>query len=91
MRKKKTTNSNGVTVDLGHYVRISFHGVESLEEVKRRQDTLGESFARCAGKNGGAVIVSIKPDAHAEGVLCVKISGNMSPAQAGILGEYRCN
>lgn len=86
----KKANGNGAKVDVGSYVRISFHSATTPDERARALKDLGEGFAKCAGKNGGAIIVAIKPDAHAEdGVYCVRISGNMSQAQASALGQHR--
>jgi hypothetical protein len=47
-------------------VRISFYGAADSEEIGQRLKVLAKDFAAQAGKNGGAAIVSIKPDAHAE-------------------------
>lgn len=87
MRKK--ANGNEARADVGgSYVRISFYKAADSEEINQRLKVLARDFAARAGKNGGAVIVSIKPDAHAEeGVYCVKINGNMLPAQQKILRE----
>lgn len=88
MRKK--ANGNGAKVDAGGYVRVFFCSATTPEGIQEELRSFGKSFAECAGKNGGATIESMKPDAHAQdGVYCVKIGGNMSPAQATILRECR--
>jgi hypothetical protein len=87
MRKK--ANGNGAKGDVGNYVRISFCEAADSEEIGQKLKVLARDFAAQAGKNGGASIISIKPDAHADGVYCVRVKGDLSPAQVGVLREHR--